>query len=46
MRQGDEFQTSFCFLKKLYMRKKQVVYTLFPIYFDNLQLGILYKETA
>ena len=37
--QGDYFQT-FCFLKKLYVRWTQVVFSLFSICFDGLQLGI------
>ena len=41
MRLGDEFQTSFCFLEKLYMRQKQVVCSLVSIYFDRPQLGVL-----
>ena len=35
MRQGDEFQTSFYFLKKLDMRWKQKVCSLVSIYFDS-----------
>ena len=38
-RQLKNNQASFCFLKKLYMRKKQMLYTLFSIYVDNLQLA-------
>ena len=46
MRQGDLFQTSFCFLKKLYMTQKQVVRSLVSIYFDNPELGIQEKQAA
>ena len=40
MGQESQFQTSFCFLKKLYMRQKQVVYSLVAVYFESPQLGI------
>ena len=41
MRQGDEFQIFFCFLKKLYVRQKQVVSTLvFNIILVDLDLDI------
>ena len=35
MSQEDYCRTSFCFLKKLYMTKKQVVNTLVSTYFGN-----------
>ena len=38
MRQEDQLQTSFCFFKKLYMRKKQVTFTLVLIYFGSPRL--------
>ena len=41
MRQADLFQTSFCFLKKLYIRYNLVACILVSIYFDSHQL----KET-
>ena len=34
LRQGEEFQTSFCFLKKFYMWSKQVVSFLAYILLD------------
>ena len=36
--QADEFQVS-SFLKKLYMKQKQVVSSLVSIYFDSLNLA-------
>ena len=35
IRQRNQFQASFCFLKKLYVTSKQVVCTLVLIYFDS-----------
>ena len=46
MRQGDQFQTSFYFLKKLDMRSKQVVCSLVSIYSDSPQLAIQEKQTV
>ena len=40
MRQGDQFQTSFYFLKRLYMRKKLAVYSLVSVHFDSPQLDM------
>ena len=39
MRQGHLFQTAFCFLKKLYVRQKQVVGRLISLYFDIPKLA-------
>ena len=46
MRQGGQFQTSFCFLEKLYIRHKQVVCSLVAIYFDYPQLGYPIKTNC
>ena len=47
MRQGDQFQTSFgYFLKKLFMRSKQVVRALVSIYFDSPRLGHTIKTNC
>ena len=40
MMQEDNFQTFFCFLKKLYIRLKQVVSTLVLVYFCGLRLKV------
>ena len=42
MRQEDQFQTSFCCFKKLYMRLKEVVCSLL----SGPQLCILWKQTV
>ena len=39
MRQRDRFKTNICFLKKLYVRLKQMVSILVLIYCDGPQLG-------
>ena len=39
MRLGDQFQTSFWFLEKLYIKSKQVVSTLVLSYFGRTPLG-------
>ena len=44
MREGDSLQTSFCFLKKLYMRKKEMTCNLVSITFDCPQLGKQLKQ--
>ena len=36
----------FLFLKKIYVRRKQMVCSLVSIYFDSRQLGLQYKQTA
>ena len=43
---GDQFQTTFCFLKKLYISEKQVVCNLVSIYFDSRQISIQQKQPA
>ena len=46
MRQEDEFKTSFCFLKMLYKKKKQVVSTLVLTCFGSPQLGHTMKTNC
>ena len=47
MRQRGYFQTSFFgFLKKPYMRQKQVICRLVSIYLDSPQIGMRYKKTV
>ena len=46
IRQGDWFQTYFNFLKKLYMRQKQVMCNLLLIFCDSPQIGTQKKETV
>ena len=45
MRQGDYLQTSFCFLKILYEKKKQVVSNLVLIHCGSHSLGDAIKRT-
>ena len=40
MSQGDQFQTSFCYLKKFCTRKNQVVCSLVSIPFDSPYISI------
>ena len=46
MRQGDEFPTSFCFFKKLYIKSKQVVSKLDLIYFGRHLIGHTMKNNC
>ena len=45
-RQGNQFQTPFCFLKKLCIRQKKVVCSLISLYFDSPQISIQQKQTC
>ena len=42
----DQFQSSFCFLRKLYMRQKQVVGYSVSMYFESPQLDLQEKQTV
>ena len=44
MRQADQFHTSICFLKKIYMRQKQMICSLVSITFDSPQVGKQLKQ--
>ena len=45
MRQRNQFQTAFCFFKKLNIRQKQVVCSLISLYFDSPQISVQQKQT-
>ena len=46
MRQGDQLQTSFRFLKKLNIRSKQAISTLVLIYFGRPPLAHTIKQAV